>query len=173
MFDKELYSKKWRKKNKEWLFEYRKKYYKENRKQILEYQKSRYGRNRERLMKCAKIRYRKKRKCIHQRAITICYSAKKSAENKKLDFNVTVDWIEEKLRLGVCEFSGLKFKYNGTAKFRNPYSPSIDRKNPKKGYTKRNCQIVLWGVNMAKGQMSLREYEGFLKKIYFGNIERR
>lgn len=33
---------------------------------------------------------------------------------------------------------------------RHPYTPTIDKIDPNKGYTKDNCRIVIWWYNLSK-----------------------
>lgn len=62
------------------------------------------------------------------------------------------EWILEKLSKGVCEVTGLPFTYGLQA--RNPWSPSLDRIDPSKGYTLENTRVVLWIYNAAKNVFS-------------------
>lgn len=87
----------------------------------------------------------KKASCIYN-------GAKSRARKKNLDFNITKNWIIRRLKTKCCEITGVRFSFdidkNATTNF---FAPSIDRINPKKGYTKDNCRIVIWGLNRAKG----------------------
>lgn len=76
------------------------------------------------------------------------------------DFDLTKEWISEKLKTNVCEISGEPFVYvNITHKTHfNPYAPSIDRIDSSKGYTMDNCRIVLSCINMAIGEWGLETY---------------
>ena len=53
---------------------------------------------------------------------------------------------------GKCEMSGIPFSEKGTEWFRNPWSPSLDRIDSKKGYTPDNVRIVLCAVNAAMNE---------------------
>ena len=52
------------------------------------------------------------------------------------------------------------------------YTQSIDRVNNDKGYTKDNCKVVLWGINVGKGTSSYAELykisKAFVKKFEQG-----
>lgn len=68
----------------------------------------------------------------------------------------TVDkaWVVRRLKRGVCAVTKIPFEFmdgDGHEKA-NPYVPSADRKNPAKGYTKENTQLVVWAFNRAKGE---------------------
>lgn len=68
-------------------------------------------------------------------------------------FDITKQWIMEKLLKGTCERTGIKFKYTKRKNdgFTNPFVPSIDRIDNSKEYSKSNCQMVVWMYNRAKG----------------------
>lgn len=69
-----------------------------------------------------------------------------------LKFELTHDWITKKLTAGKCEQTGIGFRLFDSVK--HPFSPSIDRKNPKEGYTIKNCQMVCAMYNLAKNAWS-------------------
>ena len=53
---------------------------------------------------------------------------------------------------GKCEISGIPFSEKGVQWYRNPWSPSLDRIDSKKGYTPDNVRIVLCAVNAAMNE---------------------
>lgn len=71
---------------------------------------------------------------------------KKAAKNHQVDFDLTKEWIKERLDGGVCEMSGIAFDMEGK---RTINSPSVDRIIPGGPYTKDNCRIILWAINRA------------------------
>lgn len=72
--------------------------------------------------------------------------------NKKgLQYNLDREWVREKLE-GVCEKTQLEFNFSLTP--RHPFAPSIDRINPNKGYTKDNCQMVVYIFNVSKNNFA-------------------
>lgn len=79
------------------------------------------------------------------------------ARRDNLDFDLTKEWAEVRYT-GVCELTGIPFIISAKEKAGKsglrPYSPSIDRINPLKGYTQDNCRFVLGAVNSFKLQMS-------------------
>jgi hypothetical protein len=91
-----------------------------------------------------------------RRAYALWKSAKSSAVKKGIEFDLTVDWIEQKLLEGVCEVSKLKLDFvsKNTGKWghgsQNPFGPSLDKTNPNKGYTKDNVKVVVWIYNVGK-----------------------
>ena len=54
-----------------------------------------------------------------------------------------------------CEVTGMPFNPRfWAAGPKGPWSPSVDRIDPKKGYIKDNCQLVIWMYNAAKQEFS-------------------
>jgi hypothetical protein len=110
---------------------------------------------------------------LHRLAYCLYYATKYRANKQGLDFDLTVDWI--KARITVCEVTGIKLKLRDaklTSKLdysnRPPDSPSIDKINPKLGYTKDNCRIVCWWYNLSKSTWSDREIFEIVK-TWIGN----
>ncbi len=89
---------------------------------------------------------------IEGRAIRLLGGARIRAKRKGIKFELDKQWMVKKLAKGSCELSGLKFcfKLVSRGNIANSFAPSIDRKNPSIGYTKRNSQVVLWCINNAK-----------------------
>jgi hypothetical protein len=89
------------------------------------------------------------------RATHMLNNARKRAQTKKVAFDLTREWVAERLEAGVCEVTGLKFTYQagyGRSHNRiNAKSPSIDRIDPNGGYTTENSRMVVWIFNRARG----------------------
>ncbi|MCK5117861.1 MAG: hypothetical protein KAR44_14800 [Candidatus Aegiribacteria sp.] len=78
-------------------------------------------------------------------------NAKDRARKKNIEYSIDREWLRSKLRLGICELSGIKFKKGSIGPFRaNPFGPSIDKINPRGGYTKNNCRVICFCINMAR-----------------------
>jgi hypothetical protein len=77
----------------------------------------------------------------------------RNCKRRHTDVGIDETWILDKLKQGTCELSGIKFDFSSHKKTHiNPLSPSLDRINPIKGYTKRNTRVVLSAVNFALNQ---------------------
>jgi len=75
-------------------------------------------------------------------------SKRSNARKRGILFTLTPEWVERKYKAG-CAVTGIAFRMGEG--ILGPFSPSIDRINPDKGYTPRNCRMVLYGVNALKG----------------------
>ena len=143
--------------------DYNKNYYQKHKDQAKKYHRKYYHENKDQIKKLQK----NYRKTNLGRALCLLASAKERAKRKGITFELDKKWILKKLGKGLCELSSLKFCYkhvkNGN--ITNPYAPSIDRKNSKKGYTKRNTQIILWCVNNAKSTWSIPDWKKVIEAI--------
>lgn len=69
---------------------------------------------------------------------------------KRLEFDLTVEWLQSKMACTHCEVTGIEFSGTGS----DPFSRTIDRVNNAIGYTQANCKVVVWIYNNAKGKFS-------------------
>lgn len=97
--------------------------------------------------------YERKRCDPEHRATRMFIGSRRRAKKAGMPFALSKDWVEERLRRGRCERSGIEFDMAGelAIKLRSPYAPSLDRIDSNKGYTPDNVQVVVWAYNSAKG----------------------
>tara|TARA_R100000951_G_scaffold116467_2_gene128437 strand:+ start:976 stop:1548 length:573 start_codon:yes stop_codon:yes gene_type:complete len=93
---------------------------------------------------------------IKYRARTLVNGAKQRAKKKNIPFNLTYEWVENKLRNGACEVTNTSFyikPYSTRLEYVkvHPHSPSLDQISPSGGYTMDNVQVVCDQVNKFKG----------------------
>lgn len=92
------------------------------------------------------------------------------------EFDLTSEWLLEKMQAGVCEVAGIRLDLgkDGDSRF-NPWGPSIDRIDSARGYTQDNCRLVCWIYNMAKAEWSdevvMTLAKALAKKEAHGNEE--
>lgn len=94
--------------------------------------------------------------------------AKRRALKAELDFDLTVEWILERIDVGRCEATGIRFELEPRHPGQGPRSqasPSIDRVNPKAGYTKDNCRVVVWVYNRAKNDLTDAQFLSLCKLV--------
>lgn len=112
---------------------------------------------------------------IFRRAYKLWYAALNRSRKNSTTFNLTVDWIFDKLKRP-CPKTGVPFVVSGLGTNyadRNPYSASIDKIDPDRGYTIDNCQVVSWLYNCAKQRFSEEEvYDFCLRVVNLKNINR-
>lgn len=79
---------------------------------------------------------------------------KAKAKKECRKFNLDLAWITSELAKGKCSVTNMPFvrpAYQpGKKGIKGAWSPSIDRIDNSKGYTKANCRIVVWMYNLAK-----------------------
>lgn len=79
--------------------------------------------------------------------------AQSRAKREGLDFDLTREWAESRWT-GSCELTGIEFVKGGGTGRRSagPFSPSLDKIDPAKGYVQDNCRFILWAINRFKGR---------------------
>jgi hypothetical protein len=100
---------------------------------------------------------------VHGKSRTLVASAKSAALRHNLDFNITYDWVRERVEVGSCEMTNIEFDLQGIeGGLRHKYAPSLDRKDRNRGYTQDNVQVVVWMYNQCKSHYSDQDVEAFL-----------
>ena len=99
---------------------------------------------------------------IRYRASALFYAARNRAKKKDIPFDLTRDWIEEKLNHGFCPITGIEFnikKYGRREDYNrvHPHAPSLDQIKPSAGYTKDNVQVVVDQYNKMKSDKTIEE----------------
>lgn len=106
---------------------------------------------------------------IKYKTNSLYQAANTRAKTKGINFNLTKEWIECKLKRKYCEITGIKFKMKYKLDEPNPYAPSIDQIDPSAGYTVDNCRIVIIAYNKFKSNYS--DDDCFIiSKALLGNI---
>jgi hypothetical protein len=98
------------------------------------------------------------------RHLQLLNTARFRARKRGLEFNLDLEWFEEKIASGYCEKTGLAFCYAKPAGRRiAPYSPSLDREDNSIGYTKANTRVVISAFNLAKNEFTEEEFLQIMK----------
>jgi len=101
------------------------------------------------------------------RANELCYNAQRRATERGLEYSLSQARVEVALLIGKCERTGIRFVFteNDTEFSRHPYSPSLDKIDAFGGYTDTNVAVVCNAYNIAKNQMSEKDFFEFCRKI--------
>jgi hypothetical protein len=77
---------------------------------------------------------------------------KARAQKKGVPFELDEAWVRQEVERndGRCALTGMNFT-TGDGPGRAPFTPSFDRIDPRKGYTKDNTRIVIWAINVMLG----------------------
>jgi hypothetical protein len=92
---------------------------------------------------------RRHRNSPAMRARVMRQGVKDEARRKGIEFDLSLEWFETRLKVGVCELSGLPFDFERGGKTAKPNAPSIDRIAPGGHYTETNCRMILFSINRA------------------------
>lgn len=137
---RKLYDKKWRKKNKIHLFNYKKQW---KRDQGAGYEMRLYYR----------VKKNNPEKYIFR-------NVRQTACNKRIPFNIEVSDIFIPKR---CPLLGIKLQIaDGRV---SPNSPSVDRLDSRKGYVKGNIWVISTRANVIKNDATVRELELLVKNL--------
>ena len=153
--NKETY-KKYRLEHKEQLNGWKRKYYHKNKEHINQQRKTYLTEHPERSLRYRNT-YRNK-----NRAGVILSIVKRECKERNIVTNIDREWIQTRLDSGVCELSGIAFDMVGK---RTPNSPSIDRINPRGGYTIDNCRMITWSLNRAFSNLGEQYFLDIFEKI--------
>lgn len=145
------------------------KFYENNKEHVRSYSRKWYAENKERALETR----RKYANSPRGRSVALFDRIKKQSKGRRfgkpgLPFDVTVEWIEERIVAGVCEATGIPFDLSERGGKWAPFSPSVDRIDSSKAYTMDNCRVVCLVFNMAHNQFSdedvLKMARGLVKK---------
>ena len=87
------------------------------------------------------------------------YNIKKRAEEKGLEFNLTAEDLQIPT---VCPVLGIPIRIGRNSRGFSDNSPSVDRINPSRGYTKDNICIISWRANRIKYNSTYEELQKVL-----------
>lgn len=100
----------------------------------------------------------KRRESFEHRLQMLLNASKQRARANNIEHTLTLTDIKELYPVdGKCPVFGTTLQFN-KAGFRNS-SPSLDKIDPNKGYTKDNVQVLSWRANQIKSNASIQELE--------------
>lgn len=103
---------------------------------------------------------------VRGRAVRLINSARKSADGCTLTLGHVIAGIEK----GICPLTGIEFDLRTAERARsgrhtNPHAPSLDRIDPRLGYTNENTRVVAWQYNFMKGELSDADVLAMCRRI--------
>jgi hypothetical protein len=83
-------------------------------------------------------------------AANLLHSTRVNARTRGIEHSLTRENILQMLEAtaGICSVTGVPLVFD-RFKGRHPWTPSVDRKDAKRGYTLENCRIVCTAANLA------------------------
>ena len=131
-----------------------------------EYQQKRRSKNKDQMLEYARTYQANRRKDFDYRLKMLLNASKQRAATKKREHSLTLEDIKELYPAdGKCPVFGFDLEFNSGG-FRET-SPSIDRIDSSKGYTRDNVQIISWKANRLKAYATVEDLEilvAFLKQ---------
>ena len=119
--------------------------------------------NKEERLKKEKVSRQKER--VEKPWLVLLRPARKRSKDNGLEFDLDREWAKSRWT-GRCELTGIEFDLTSKGRGGNPLSPSIDRIDPKSGYTKDNCRVILWCINAFKQTLRDDELKPIVVKLY-------
>jgi hypothetical protein len=130
------------------------------------YQKERREKNKESVLEYGREYQKQRRKSFEYRLQMLLNASKQRAKLKNREHSITLKDIKDLYPVdGKCPVFGFNLEFND-AGFRET-SPSIDRIDSDRGYTKDNIQIISWKANRLKAYATVEDLEilvAFLKQ---------
>lgn len=121
-----------------------------------------------RLENAEHLKRRGAKRRLEKRAMCLIAAARVRSRNKGILFALDgfSDELQRRIDAGFCELSGVAFDMSPG---RKPTSPSLDRLDASKGYTKDNVRVICHALNVALGDWG----EEQLAPIVVGWMQRR
>ena len=124
----------------------------------VKYQAQRRDANKDQFAEYSRKYQTDRRQDFEYRLRMLINASKQRSKLNGREHSITVDDVKALYPVdGCCPIFGLKLEFNG-AGFRDN-SPSIDRIDSTKGYTRENIQVISWKANRIKGAASLQDLE--------------
>lgn len=132
------------------------------------YQRQRKEKNKEATLTYGRQYQAKRRESFEYRLQMLVNASKQRAKTKNREHTLTLKDIKELYPIdGKCPVFGFDLEFN-SAGFRET-SPSIDRIDSSKGYTRDNVQVISWKANRLKAYATVEDLETLVAFLKQGN----
>lgn len=150
-------------------------YYENNKEAKKSYDKLYFLKNSERKKQYSTEYYNTHRSSLMYICKARLSAARHRARVNNLAFDLTIEWVKERIENGLCEATLIPFnlidKPPEGERF-HPFAPSIDKINPKGGYTVDNCQMVVFLYNRMKSNIDPNMFNFIIENARNG-LEKR
>ena len=107
-------------------------------------------------------------------ATRLVVNAKQRCQKYGGKVSITQVKVKKAILENKCQVTGLPFQLFGKERTKNPYSPSLDRKNnDDRNYSDENTQVVLHAVNIAKNEWEEKDLKVIIPAYARALTERR
>jgi hypothetical protein len=102
-------------------------------------------------------------------AKSIYATSKKNAGIRKIDFDLSPQQFAKIVGRadGRCELSGIEFNFSKGEYARRPFVASLDRIDSAKGYTFKNCRLILLIINLGMNEWGLDQFMLVAERLVF------
>lgn len=110
-----------------------------------------YAADRERLSAYKREAAHKYRRTAKGALVSALSAAKDRAKKFDREYDLDPHWLKGlyDAQEGRCALTGIAFEYKDANGRQRPFSPSIDRVDNSRGYTKDNCRLICTALNVA------------------------
>lgn len=110
------------------------------------------------------------------RASHMLNNARQRSKRLGVTCSLTSDWLQDRLIAGYCEVTEIAFDMtagDGKGSRKNPFAPSVERKDPTGPYSPENCVMTVWIYNRAKGAFRLEDLLTLARALVSAEVENR
>lgn len=103
-------------------------------------------------------------------------NARQRSRRLGVECTLTPEWLTERLTAGYCEVTEIAFDMtagHGKGSRKNPFAPSVERKDPTGPYSPDNCVMTVWIYNRAKGAFRVEDLLTLARALVSAEIEGR
>ena len=103
-------------------------------------------------------------------------NARQRSKRLGIECTLTSEWLQTRLAAGFCEVTEIAFDMtagDGKGSRKNPFAPSVERKDPAGPYSPDNCVMTVWIYNRAKGAFQVEDLLTLARALVSAETEGR